>query len=273
VAELVLDRAQALLTQLRLPRAAQRLPALLQEATQHAWTVAELLEALLTEEREARKATALAMRLGVAHFPFQKSLGTFDFAFQPSVDEALLRELASCAFIPQGLNVVFVGPPGVGKTHLAVALGMAACQQGLSTRFFRAAGLVQSLVGALQQQRLEERLRPLSGTYTKLVIVDELGYLPFDRVGAELFFQFVCRRYERGSLIVTTNQPFSRWGEVFGDPVLATAILDRLLHHSVVIQITGESYRLREKRQAGLLPKGAPLGGGGVKNDSHKGSI
>ena len=157
-----------------------------------------------------------------------------------------------------GDNVLLLGPPGVGKSHLAVALGLKACEQGVRTLFVTATALIATLGKALGEGRLEERLKLLS--QPQLLIVDEIGYLPIDRQGASLFFQLVSRRYERGSIIITSNQSLGAWGEVFGDQVVASAILDRLLHHSITVNIKGESYRLREKLKAGLLkPKLDPL--------------
>jgi DNA replication protein DnaC len=150
-----------------------------------------------------------------------------------------------------GDNVLFLGPPGVGKSHLAVALGMKACEQGVRTLFSSATALIAMLGKALAEGRLEERLKILS--QPQLLIIDEIGYLPIDRQGANLFFQLVSRRYERGSIIITSNQSLGAWGDVFGDPVIASAILDRLLHHSITINIKGESFRLKEKLKAGLL--------------------
>lgn len=144
-----------------------------------------------------------------------------------------------------------MGLPGVGKTHLAVALGMSACALGLRTMFTTAAGLITSLGKALYENRLEERLKVL--TQPKLLIIDEIGYIPIDRQGANLFFQLISRRYEKGSILLTSNQSLGAWGEVFGDTVIASAILDRLLHHATTINVKGESYRLKEKRRAGLL--------------------
>jgi len=175
-----------------------------------------------------------------------------------AIDAKLIRELATGRYMHGGDNVLLLGPPGVGKSHLAVALGLKACEQGVRTLFVTATALIATLGKALGEGRLDERLKVLS--QPQLLIVDEIGYLPIDRQGASLFFQLVSRRYERGSIIITSNQSLGAWGEVFGDQVVASAILDRLLHHSITVNIKGESYRLREKLKAGLLkPKLDPL--------------
>jgi DNA replication protein DnaC len=180
-----------------------------------------------------------------------KSLDDFDFKFQPSVDQKLVRELATGRFIAQAENVLVFGPPGVGKTHLAIGLGRAAVEAGHTVLFTSATALIASLAKAESDGQFAEKLSFYAKP--KLLVIDELGYLPFEKRSAHLFFQLVARRYEKGSLLLTTNQAISQWGTVFGDDVLAAAILDRLLHHSHTMVVQGESYRLKLKRKAGLL--------------------
>jgi DNA replication protein DnaC len=191
------------------------------------------------------------MRVQMARFPLHKTLDGFDWKAQPSIEPKVIKELATMRFIANGANTLLLGPPGVGKTHLSVALGMEACRLGLRVAFTTAAALITILGKALYENRLDERLKRL--TQPKLLIIDEIGYIPIDRQGANLFFQLVSRRYERGSILLTSNQSLGAWGEVFGNAVIASAILDRLLHHATTVNIKGESYRLREKRKAGLM--------------------
>lgn len=215
-----------------------------------------LLEALQVEW-QGRFQKGIETRLRQSRFPWIKSLEQFDFDFQPSLDRRQVRELAGLSFVERAHNVVVLGPPGVGKTHLAIALGVKAVEAGYSVLFHTLETLITKLTRAQNENRLERTLKQL--TYPKLLILDEIGYLPLSREEASLFFRLVVRRYERGSLIVTSNKSFLDWGEVFNDHVLATAILDRLLHHSTTLNIKGESYRLKEKRRAGLLGRAKPL--------------
>jgi DNA replication protein DnaC len=252
-----IERLQEQMKNLKLSRTAEELPLLLQDASQKELSYSDFLQELVTREVGARHERHTAMKTTMARFPFQKSLESFDFKFQPSIEQKVIRELATGRFIADADNVLLLGPPGVGKTHLAVGLGLKACALGYRTAFVIAAGLIGTLMRAHTEGRLEEKLKLL--VQPKLLIVDEIGYMPVDRLSANLFFQLVSRRYERGSILVTSNQSLAGWGQVFGDQVIATAILDRLLHHSTIINIKGESYRLKEKRKAGLLTRSEPF--------------
>ena len=250
------ERVAAVLKRLQLTHLRDTLAAVLSEAAKEKWTYLEFLDRILGREVDSKQGKRIQMGMQIAHFPCVRTIETFDFSFQPSVDERLIRELSTGNFIAHGQNVLIFGPPGVGKTHLAIGLGRKIVEQGHTARFTTATALLAVLGKAESEGVLSDKLTEYAKP--RLLIIDELGYLPFERRAAHLFFQLVNRRYEKGSLLVTTNQRVSEWGTVFGDEVLATAILDRLLHHSHTLLITGESFRLREKRKSGLIRSRLP---------------
>ena len=248
-----MERLGTALTTLGLKAVEARLDGLLEQAAKKEPSYADFLDEVLTCEVDARRTRYLRARLQLAHLPFVKTFEQFDFSFQPSIDERQVRELRTLRFVHEASNVILLGPPGVGKTHLSVALAEAAIQAGFGAYFMTAHELVTDLGRAYREGRLDRRMRVYLAP--KVLIVDEMGYLPLDDLGATIFFQLVSARYERGSIILTSNKSYGDWGTIFGDPIIATAILDRLLHHSTTLNIRGESYRLKDRRRAGLLSR------------------
>jgi DNA replication protein DnaC len=245
----------SLLSKLKLDHLAAQLDTVCEQAAKRELGYREFLTDALGAEWQGRHLKGVETRLAQARLPWVKTLEQFDFSFQPSVDRKVVRELAGLGFVERAENVVLLGPPGVGKTHLALALGIKAIEAGHSALFLTLETLMTRLKRAQVENRLERQMQQF--VYPKVLLIDEIGYLPLSREEASLFFRLITRRYERASLILTSNKSFVDWGEIFGDQVLATAILDRLLHHATTLNIKGESYRLKEKRKAGLLEKRA----------------
>jgi len=225
----------------------------LEIATKDGKSVIGILDYLVAQEIQSKETRSLNLRMRLAGFPVEKRLVDFDFQFQPSLDKASIKEIASMRFIHNAENVVFLGLPGVGKTHLAIALGIEAAIAGFRVNFANASTLVERLAKAEKEKKLEVMIRRLSKF--QLLIVDEMGYLPFDELGAHCFFQLISRRYERASIIFTSNKSYGEWGDIFKDHVIAAAILDRILHHCTTINIKGDSYRLKDRKRQGLIPQ------------------
>ncbi len=246
-----LERLREHLTRLRLLKRRERLEALVQAAAAQDRSYADFLDQVLSEEVASKAEQNITMRTSRARCPFVKSLESFDFAYQPSLEQKQIQQVATCHFIEHGENLVLLGPPGGGKSHLAIGVGRKAIAPGYRVVFTTAAAMSATLTHALTANRLEDKLKLY--TIPRLLSIDAIGYLPMDRTGANVFFQLISRRYEKGPMILTSNQSFGAWGEVFGDRGLATAILGRVLHHAITINIRGHSYRLKEKLSAGLV--------------------
>jgi DNA replication protein DnaC len=263
----VIDHLHATLAALSLTEADALLESHLERAAKKQPTYADFLLEVLQTEKSFRTTRIEQTRIRMASLPYAKSLSQFDFAFQPSIDARVVRELQTLRFVSDTANVILLGPPGVGKTHLAIGLALEAIHAGFGAYFITAHDLVHDMGKANREGKLEQRMRLY--VRPKVLIIDEVGYLPLDPVGATTFFQLVSARYERGSIILTSNKSYTDWGAVFGEQTIAAAILDRLLHHSTTLNIRGESYRLKERKRAGLFNAVVPGSSDAVGGKRH----
>jgi DNA replication protein DnaC len=247
----MIDRIRHDLVGLKMPRALEALDHVVRRLEQGELSALEAIDILLSEELTLRENSRIKTALRMGRLATIKTLTGFDFTFQPSLDRDRIFTLAQLGFVDRHEVIHFLGPPGTGKSHLAIALGVEAVKAGKSVYFCTLADLIAALSRAEREGRLQERIRFFCRP--SLLIVDEIGYLPVIAGGGNLFFQLVNARYEKGAMILTSNRGFAEWGDVFGDAVVATALLDRLLHHAVVVQIEGSSYRLRQ--HAELMPE------------------
>ncbi len=253
MSDVVTDRVTQALVQLRLQTAAGTLETHVRAAHERDFAPLQFLDHLLADELAARQERSITVRTKLAHLPILKSLDSFDFDAQPSLDRKIIKHLETLAFVDRAENVVLLGPPGVGKTHLSIGLGMRALQAGHRVYFLTAQDLLDQIRIAQLDGIPGHKQRHLNTV--PLLIIDELGYVEFDKSAATWLFQLICQRYEHRSTIITSNKPFADWGQIFTDTTLAGALLDRLLHHSHVLSLKGESYRLRSKAQGTTIAK------------------
>ena len=230
---------------LKLDKIKELYPYYIEKISKEDFTLTDALYELTEKEIEYKDERASQIQITVSAFPYKKEIEDFDFDYQPSINKNEILELNTMGFLDRKENILFVGPSGVGKTHLAVALGITAAKKRYSVYFISCHDLITQLNKAHFENKLDQRIKHFSKY--QLLIIDEIGYLPVDKQGANLFFQLIAKRYENHSTIITTNMNFNKWGEVFSDNILANAILDRLLHHSSVININGNSYRIKDK--------------------------
>ncbi len=230
---------------LKLDKIKEYYPNFVDTVTKNNISFTDALYELTNKEIEYRDERASQIQVIVSAFPYRKEIGDFDFDYQPSINKQEIMELNTLGFLERHDNILFLGPSGVGKTHLAVSLGITAAKKRYSVYFISCHDLITQLNKAQFENKLDKRIKHFCGY--ELLIIDEIGYLPIDKQGANLLFQLIAKRYEKKSTIITTNIPFNKWGDVFNDNTLANAILDRLLHHSSIINISGNSYRIKDK--------------------------